>query len=1045
MRISPLKKYRLPLYLSSWITFAISLTLYWITVDPGVSYWDCPEYITTASRLEVGHPPGNPIWMLAMRVVTIPFDNIHHALVINLCSGALMAFAAFFLCRIIFIPVRFSLQRFILRGYLSRSGADVCAAFICIGASLCFSFCDSAWFSAVEAEVYALSIFLSALSLWIMILWWYESDKGAQTRLLIFLAYLTGISLGVHQLNLLLIPVFGLIIFYRFHRRRVSPIWPFLIVVACGAVIGLILMILLPSTLWGASGFELWTVNTLGMPYNSGVIIFAGLIFILLLILLFFTSRVPSKGNHLNTAVWMVTFILLGFSSFGVIWIRSMASPFMNEGTPDNIFSLKSYIEREQYPSSPLIYGHTPYSKPLFTEEYENGVPKYSRYLLEKGKARYSPVLPDAELNHRSHMLSHKDSAGNLKVTKQGRGYLLTDYDFKQILTPELNMWFPRLTSRQPSDILAYEDWSGMSKETMLYIPVSETIDSMGNFLTRKYPSGSRPIVYSYKPTYAQNFRFFLSYQAYYMYFRYLFWNFIGRQNDFHSTGEIEHGNFVTGIPYIDRRWLGITDQIPQEIWKENKGRNRYFGIPFAFGILGIITLACGNRRSRRWLTIIAIIFLMTGLAIVVYLNQSPGEPRERDYTFLGSYMAFCMWIAAGFTAIAMLLAKSIKRNAAVIVISLISLCPPTLMALENFDDHDRRGRYQTSYFASTLLDFEYPAIIFTHGDNVTFPVWYATEVENLGTHHTPVDLTYLSLPDYVINLKKQGDKGIKTIGNSSQLSYGRYLFSRIPTDTVFRPLPLEVALKLLYESKEEIPLFPTSFITIPSSLNDSITIDLHDLTRGSSYLPFRQLMLLDFIATQLSSENPKILYFPGSIEHRFYNALEPALQPVLAGQIYAPWLNDSSMLDLLKLSTLREINKLNNIRKETRYMDPVITDRTRRYRGELIIAANDLFQRGDTAVPVKVSETILEILPYHELLPGDFTVADSTYYEGKEFSKLLKRLYSATGNPKYLDASTDLDSLISKRHKEWLRYYHSLSPEQRATFSNRSRRLLIK
>lgn len=1041
MPVDAIKKYRIPLQITSWAVFAISLALYWITADSGASYWDCPEYIVAASRLEIGHPPGNPIWMLAMRVATLPFSAAHHAYVINLSSGMFMAFAVFFLCRVIFIPTRIFFYKSDKK--FSPGYANFLASLVAGGAALTYAFCDSAWFSAVEAEVYAMSAFLSALSLWIMVLWWWREDEGRRTRLLILLAYITGLSLGVHQLNLLLIPVYALIILYKKFPGRLNPVVVlFCIGGSCG-LIALILMVLIPASLFGAQSFELFGVNNLGLPYHWGTGFFCIIIFLLIVISLIFFSnpRFPIFSNIRN-GIWMFAFLLLGFSSFAIIMIRAQAAPLMNEGVPDNIFSLTSYIGREQYPSSPLLYGRTPYSKPLIEEEIIDGKPYYSRYILEKEKAIYQPVMPSARLNHRSGMLSHLDSAENLRIIGRGNGYLLSDYSFRHRLTPELNMWFPRLTSGKSSDIQAYEDWAGASKQSMEEVWISETEDANGHPSPKLNNMGQRIPHTSYRPTYAQNLKFFIAYQAYYMYFRYLFWNFIGRQNNMPSMGEIEHGNFITGFPPIDR-YLGYTDKIPQEIGSENPGRNIYLGIPFIIGIIGIFTLLVRNRRSRRMLSVITLLFLMTGLAIVVYLNQSPGEPRERDYTFLVSYMAFCMWIAAGILALAIGGWKALGNKACIMIAALFSLGIPTLMAIENFDDHDRRGRFATTYYVSSILDFEYPALIFSQGDNSSFPLWYASEVLEMGKEHTPIDITYLSLPSYVVNLKKQGVKGINTLTPTPNMAYGAYLLTKLPLEDTTTQMAPGVLLRKLLQEESANAMMPSSYVTLPSSSGDSITINLRDFTKRSAFLGFRHLMLLDLIAMQLESSEPKILFFPSLMDYSFYKPLEPVLTSTPFGKIYAPWLSDSIVQKINRNVLERELNKMKGKNFKANYNDPLTAERTSRYRGELVIAARERLARGDTAMAVSTAEMILNSIPYHELPPGNFTVTDSTFYEGKEFQNLLMDLYEGTKEIKFVEEANKIDSITVTRRKQWIDYYNSLQPHQRKTLSNRSRRLL--
>ncbi|MCH5242019.1 MAG: DUF2723 domain-containing protein [Muribaculaceae bacterium] len=1050
---SPLSRFRLPLAVSSWVVFAISLTLYWITADPGVSYWDCPEYVTVASKMEVGHPPGNPIWMLTMRVATIPFSPQHHAYVINLCSGLFMAFATFFLCRIICLFTCLYFQTIRLHGYkdtIIQRYKTTIPIFISVGAALCFAFCDSAWFSAVEAEVYAMSTFLTALSLWIMILWWWEKSKARQIRLLVLLVYLTGLSLGVHQLNLLLIPIFALIILYKKYPQRVNPIRVWVWFLASCLLLGIILTGFMPGMLFGAESFELFAVNSLSLPFNSGIIIF---FIILISLLLVFSLIIHSfySSSHTPYPSFLIYFSLslsllaVSFSSFAFILIRAKASPPMNEGTPDNIFALASYINRDQYPSTPLIYGNTPYSRPMFEESFVNGFPQYNRYLLKKEKPLYQPFIKGAELNYRSGLLSHDDSLNNQKILQKQTGYLLADYKFSQVLTPELDMWFPRMTSRDISDRKAYQDWGGMTEEKMNHVSIAETFDSNGNPVPRLDIRGERHPVYSYKPTYYQNLKYFVSYQAYYMYFRYLFWNFIGRQNDFPSNGEIEHGNFISGIPPIDNLLVGPTEKYPYEIWEGNKGHNEYFGIPFIAGILGIVWLACGNRRSRRALTLISVFFLMTGIAIVVYLNQDPGEPRERDYTFLGSYMAFSLWIAAGLTCLARLLLLLKTKKLALLICAIITMGPATLMALENFDDHDRRNRFEPSFYASSLLDFEIPSIIFSQGDNSSFPLWYASEVLELGKNHTPIDITYLSMPSYVINLKKQGSKGIITMASTPQIAYGKFLLTKIPADSVSKPTPLGSALKSLYTSNASIPEWPSSLISIEKEGDLPYILNLHDFTKGSSYLPFKSLMLLDLLNSQSSAklQEHKTLFFPHLISHSFYAPIDSLLLPALFGKIYAPRITYQEAMQNLQKSIVRELKKLDSLNIKPHYADPVITDRSVRYRGELIIAANQLLNYGDTLLPIKIVEAIESFYSYDSLLPGSFTLSDSTYYEGREFIKLLNALYEATGEEGLTNSARYVDSLMQNRHNQWMSFYQFLSPEQRATLSPRSRRLL--
>lgn len=1098
MSESFLTQHRKALAISSMATFAISLSLYWITCDPGVSYWDCPEYVIGASKLEIGHPPGNPVWILAMRVATIPFAPEFHAYVINLWSGIFMALAAMLLCLTIFVPLRNSIsnKRLEKQGKIhlsqeSKIGVwyDFIAGTISAGAALCFALCDSAWFSAVEAEVYAMSTFLAALALWVITLWWLERDGGKRKRLLVLLAYVIGLSMGVHQLNLLLIPVFVVTIYYRYHRRLVNPARLIICLLFSFALICIILMGLMPGTLEWAKVFEIFFVNTLGWPYDSGVIIYCVVLLALAILSLLVTTRFGKQyaspfiflfigvsgiflfgGNFIVAAVlsliatfqlchtrlikkdkvslslWMLLFVLVGYSSFGLIMIRGKAAPPMNQGAPDNIFALASYINREQYGATPLIYGPTPYSRPVLEETFEGDQPRYDRYVLKKGRKVYKPLLEAPGLNYRSRMMTREDSMANLRILERGHGYILSDYSFTLVTTPELEMWLPRITSQDPADLTSYEGWAGMNEETMERVEISEVMDTAGIFRPRLDLYGNRPPAFSYRPGYMQHLRYFMAYQAYYMYFRYLFWNFIGRQNDFHSRGEIDHGNFVTGIPVIDISLIGDSDKQPDEIGKGNRGYNRYFGIPFIFGILGIIYLCGSGRRSRRIMFCVTLLFLMTGLAIVVYLNQNPGEPRERDYAFLGSYMAFAMWIGAGFLALFKFMAGKLPLKIVAVVTTVVCVGVPTLMALENFDDHDRRGRYETTFYAGTLSDIEYPAIIFTQGDNSSFPLWYVMEVLGKGERHTPVDVTLLAAPSYVANLKENASGKLNIMASAGDILYNKYLQVQLPPAAISDTMALGEALRALYVDPTSKPMLAASVVTLPRAPGDTVAINLHEFTGGKKFLSFRQLMLLDIIASQ-AEENAdnKIVFFPSSLGRSFYKPLLPALRPTFFGQVYAPSLSDGELDTITRISIERELRKLESLDVKAHYADPVGDDIARRHRAEMIIAAKIILEEGDTLTPGRIVRAIERVYPLSLLLPGAVNMADTSFYEDKEYRSLLKEMHKATGSQIYQTKALEVDSLMENRHRVWMRYYNSLTPEERNTLSNRSRHLLVK
>lgn len=1062
--------------IASWGVFIMAAVVYLLTMDHSASFWDCPEYITCASRLEVGHPPGNPIWMLAMRFATMWFPIRLHAVVVNACSALCMAFAAFFLSRIVFIFCIYLLKKH-----------DFIAACCSFTAGTCFAFCDSTWFSAVEAEVYAMSAFLTSLSVWLMLKWAMTKSKSKRNRFLILVAYLTGLSLGVHQLNLLCIPVFALIVIFRTYPRH-ATLKAWIAIFASFAVVGLILLGMMQGVLSWAKWVELFAVNTLGLPYFSGTIFFPLLLciafpltsFIItrkniaaVAIAVFFSlwlsgafvfknnivlggviSAIVACGlvyvlrlsrSTLLTTNWATAFILLGYSSFTIILIRGYASPPMNEGNPTDIFALSSYIAREQYGSKPLFYGATPYSKPMLMEEWtpDDSIPKYSRYVLKNKGRIFSTYLPDARLHHRSGMMTPADSTANSTVIKNQGGYLITDYAFSRVTTPELDMLFPRITGSSPYDLESYEDWTGMNKESMTKLRISEAIDTLGNPVGKMMRDGTRLENYSWRPTYLQNLQLFVTYQAYYMYFRYLLWNFIGRQNDIHSTGEIEHGNFITGLPVIDNLMLGDQSLLPDYAGKKNPGRHVYFGIPFILGILGIVYSCKNGRKGKRVQAIVLLMFLMTGLAIVVYLNQTPGEARERDYSFLGSYMAFCIWIGFGIMWCLKGLSR-IKMPARVFggISLVVSLCAPVIMLAENYGDHQRHGRSEPIEFATDILSADRGSIIFTHGDNHTFPLWYARETEGIGQQHTVIDISYLASPGYVVNMMKQGKNGVRFTATPSDISYNAYAFTRILPDADTVPLALVEILKELYADTSGAPTIRHSRALIPGNGTDTLTVNLRSLSSGG-LLSFRTLMLLDIIASNNESDRPKPLLFLYPVNNEFFKAVAPAIRNGYGYHSYAPLLSDSCYRDELSDNFKRSLTRLRAKNYKPYYRDPVITDHDRRQRGSMIITAQELLNNGDTILPIEAIDMIEKHYPYTEIPAGSMTVADTTFYEGVAYGNLLNDLAAKTNEDKYAKMARQHTDLIKAQKRAWERYYKSLSPGQRHAVSNSTRRIL--
>lgn len=1013
---------------ASIFAFLCSLSVYWLTADPSVSYWDCPEYVTCASRLEVGHPPGNPVWMLFMRVATMPFPASMHAWVINLCSGLFMALAVFFLARVIFMLMRGA--RPAVRAVASASGA------------LVYAFCDSAWFSAVEAEVYAFSAFLTMLSVWLMLLWAKERDSGRRTRLLILLAYVTGLSLGVHQLNLLCIPVYALIYIFARHPGRGQTGRAWLAVLVSFGLVGLMLFVILRHTLTLASGSEIFAVNGLGLPPFSGVIGFCAIVLAAAVFLAVLTRR----RRRLNTVVWMGGFLLLGYFSFALILVRGAASPPMNEGAPTDIFALSRYMAREQYGSRPLVYGATPFSEPMLREDWVAGDsrPRYTNYVLDRGEPRYFPVLPGARLHPRSGFVTGEDSAMNRSVCSDGAGYVLADYGFSRVTTPELDMWLPRITGSSPALLDSYASWVGMDRSTMDRVEVSSVIDTLGRPAGRIDASGARERKYSWRPTYLQNLRMLLQYQMGYMYFRYLMWNFAGRQNDIPSTGEIDHGNFITGFGPLDEAMLGRSDFMPREAREDNPGRNNYYCIPLLLGIAGIISLARGGRYRRRVLAVITLFFLMTGVAIVVYLNQTPGEPRERDYSFLGSFMAFSIWIAFGIAAFASLAGRVMRsRVAARIALAVAGAGVPLMMAVENFDDHDRRGRSDTRDFAEDILGIRPEGIIFTQGDNFTFPLWYGQEVEGLGTGHRVIDVSYLATPEYVCNIMRQGEKGLSFIATPGDILYGAYSFTRVAPDADTVPVPLADALRDLYSRRDGAPEFRHSRVTLPGlTASDTLVIDLRSLSGGRP-IPFKQLMLLDILAANADSGRNLPVYFMSHLPSSFRGFLASAVRPFGQTDVYCPEMDSVSYLKALgSMATAFAHRSAASGRPE--YIDPVMVEQRRYRRGALVRNGKVLLENG---LPREAGRTLMlaaGVFPENDVPGGSYTVADSTFHEGLEHASLLIEVGDTLGDRRYVTRAARILLDMRRRARAWRLYHASLPEGRRSTVSDDSRRQIL-
>ena len=647
--------------LTATLMLVISAVVYLLTIEPTASFWDCGEFIASSYKLEVGHPPGNPVFQLIARVFSMFADPEHAAVAVNAMNAICSALTIFFL----YLTIVFFARRIVRpdeKGNYSIAKAIAIFGSGAVGA-LAYTFSDTFWFSAVEGEVYAMSSLVTALVFWAMTKWYDQADSPYANRWIVLISFLMGLSIGIHLLNLLAIPA---LVFMFYYRRREDGHYSlkeyFLIFMLSVVILAVILFGIIPYLPKFAAYFDLFFVNTLGLPFNSGAVFFMAALLGLCFWGLFRTMK---QGKvFLNTALMCFTMIVIGFSLFSIVIIRSSAKTPTNEYQPDNPFTLVRYLGREQYGSNPLVYGQ------YFDAPYEIEATKYWAPMGDK--------------------YIQADGPGDVKYDASGK------------------MLFPRM-------------WSSDGKHIQFY-------ESYMNGGGQKVAGAEHK-----KPTFFQNLAFFFDYQMNWMYWRYFMWNFAGRQNDIHSPtpGDIMAGNWESGIGFLDSIRLGDQSDAPDYL-KNNKAKNHYYMLPLLLGLLGLFFQYSRDKRGC-WLTFL--MFFMTGIAIVIYLNQPPFQVRERDYAYAGSFYFFSVWIGLAVAAVYSWIEDRAqkKETAVAAAVTVLFLGVPVLMAAENWDDHDRSNRYTAVEMAKNYLNSVGPnGILVTHGDNDTFPLWYAQEVENV-------------------------------------------------------------------------------------------------------------------------------------------------------------------------------------------------------------------------------------------------------------------------------------------------------------------------
>ncbi|HJZ41586.1 MAG TPA: DUF2723 domain-containing protein [Bacteroidales bacterium] len=820
-----MKKYRLANIIAGWISFAIAAFVYLSTIEPTASFWDCGEFISSAYKLEVGHPPGAPLFMIIGRFFTLfaGDDVTQVAKMVNSMSALASAFTILFL----FWSITHLARKILVKEDGFTTGNIIAIIGSGLVGALAYTFSDTFWFSAVEGEVYASSSLFTALVFWAILKWENVADEPYANRWLIFIAYLMGLSIGVHLLNLLAIP--AIVLVYYFRKNEITTMGILKALVISALILGGIMYVIIPGTIKLAAFFELLFVNTFGLPYSSGILFYGLLLAGLIVYGLYYTHK--KQKVVYNSIILVLTVILIGYSSYTMLVIRSAADTPMDQNDPEDLFSLQYYLNREQYGDRPLLYGHHFNAPILHSKE---GKPSYY-----KSEGRYKE----------------------------------NNYRLKYVYDKKYTTLFPRMWSNDEAGghTSAYIQWAKL-KEKDLYQPRT---DESGNMMRDQQGQ----VIYDHSrprksPNFSQNLRFFWRYQVVHMYFRYFMWNFSGRQNDIQANykTEITKGNWISGITFLDELRLGSQDKITDSMLK-NKARNRYYMLPLLLGLIGLFY----HRKKHKtdfWVTMT--LFIMTGIAIVIYLNQNPLQPRERDYAYAGSFYAFAIWIGLGVLALYDLLRKYIPAASGAILATLITLVAvPAIMAKENKDDHDRSGRYTARDFACNYLNScAENAILFTNGDNDTFPLWYAQEVEGIRTDVRVINLSYLGADWYIEQMYRKAYESdpVPFSLTPDQYRTGNrdivYVLDRIRDYSNLREVVDFVAsdnprTKQLPEITERIDFIPTRRFYVPVDSvkvlqNGTVTASNADKVRSNmrweleesrNYVTKNHLMVLDLMA----------------------------------------------------------------------------------------------------------------------------------------------------------------------------------------------------
>ncbi len=992
--------------ITGWIVFAIASATYLLTMEPSSSLWDCSEFIATSYKLEVGHPPGAPLFMMLARIATLLAPSTHYVPhMVNAMNSLASAFCILFL---------FWTITHMARRIITRSGQELTRANILtilgtgIVGALAYTFTDTFWFSAVEGEVYALSSMFTALVVWLMLKWEEQADQPHSTRWIILIAYLMGLSIGVHILNLLTIPALVFIYYFR-KTQKITFKGIFWSAVISGAILLFINGIIIPYTVYIGAFVDLFFVNTLGLPVNSGMVFFA---LALLAALGFGVYKSHKKGRViLNTILLSTLMILIGYSSYASVTIRAVANPPMNSNNPNNPFALFSMLNRDQYGDKPLLYG-AQFSAPIIDYKY-----KTARYLDEEGKYQERRVIdgyeyPSQFLHLFPRMWNHATSEEAYKSWSAYR----TKLDYVRDENGEI-----------------VRDEQGRPQR-------AEVLD-FGRKTVWDDDSGYGPTVIV-EPTALENLNYFFTYQLNHMYWRYFLWNFVGRQNDIQPSDVlITDGNWLSGIKWIDEKYLGPQENLPDEV-AGNKARNTYYFLPFILGLIGLIYQL--NRDPRNF-SIVMWLFIMMGIALVVYFNTSPNEPRERDYVYAGSFYAFSIWIGFGVMAIRDLIVWLTKRQGitAPIAATVICMAVPGILAAQNWDDHDRSHRTYArdigwNYLQSTLPN----SIIINYADNDTFPLWFNQEVDGVRPDVRIMNSSYLGGEWYIDEMKAKANDapGVPFTLPQSKYTYTNDLIPVV--NKIDRTLDLKEAIdfvrsddprtKVMLSNGEQQDYLPATRFAIPVNKENAIAsgivkeedrdlmVDTVYLNISGSTIDKSQLMLLDMFAhfdwkrpiyfTQIHTLQPlgllDYLQFDG-YSYRFVPIYTPARSVREIGRI------DPDVAGPLLMETFRYGN-LNDPRVYADYFTQYNLSASMS-REAFARVAKEYLRRGDSIKAIELLDTGLEKFPTWQIR---YTEANTLpfiegYYMASEYQKGDKLLMDYARNlMQYIDYYLEFEGI---------------------------------